>query len=111
MYAAASPTTVCISGAECKHFERFVSAHQLIQYPSTDGASISIRFDSQLVVEQLNRRWNVRDPELKAIWAKCQDQLQRLAKRACVVTVEWIPREENSEADRLCNQALDAVLR
>jgi ribonuclease HI len=71
---------------------------------------ITIRSDSQLVVEQLNRRWKVRDRELKAIWTECQERLRTLESRGCIVTLEFVRREYNRQADQLCNQALDAAL-
>lgn len=72
--------------------------------------AIEIRSDSQLVVEQLNGRWKVKDADLRTIWTECQERLRTLRVRACAVQVQWIPREQNSEADKLCNQALDAAL-
>lgn len=74
------------------------------------AAAIEIRSDSQLVVEQLNGRWKVKDTDLRAIWTECQEHLRTLRTRACAVQVQWIPREQNSEADKHCNQALDAAL-
>jgi ribonuclease HI len=73
--------------------------------------AVTIRSDSQLVVEQVNRRWKIRDQNLKAICAECQQHLQTLISRGHSVILEHIRREDNREADRLCNQALDAVLR
>lgn len=73
--------------------------------------TITIRSDSQLIVEQVNRRWKVRDEELKIICSQCQQHVHELLSRGHRVTLEHIRREENTKADWLCNEALDAVLR
>jgi ribonuclease HI len=75
------------------------------------AGAITIRSDSQLAVEQLNGRWKVRDPDLKTLWTECQGRLNTLRSRGRTVTLESICREDNRQADKLCNQALDAVLR
>ena len=59
--------------------------------------SITIRSDSQLAVEQLNRRRKVRDRELKAIWTECQDRLRTLQRRGCTVNLNFVRREHNRQ--------------
>lgn len=83
---------------------------ELTNTPAQHTPAIEIRSDSQLVVEQLNGRWKVKDADLRTIWTECQERLRTLRARACAVQVQWIRREQNSEADKLCNQALDAAL-
>jgi probable phosphoglycerate mutase len=67
-------------------------------------ADVEVRMDSRLVVEQLSGRWQVKHPDMRA-----------LAKQALAVwppghvTYTWVPRAENSAADRLVNEALDAA--
>lgn len=78
---------------------------------SPGETAITIRSDSQLVAEQVNRRWKVRDQDLKAICTECQQHVHTLLSRGHRVTIEHIRREENVQAEQLCNQALDAVLR
>lgn len=64
---------------------------------------IEFRLDSQLVVEQLKGNWKIKEPGLKAQAAK----VRSLLKDFGTVTFTYIPREENKEADRLVNEALD----
>jgi ribonuclease HI len=63
---------------------------------------LDIRLDSKLVVEQMSGRWKVKHPDM-----------QQLVKHAwqvigdTTVRFTWVPREENSDADRMANKALD----
>lgn len=61
--------------------------------------------DSQLVVNQLNHRWKVKDGELA--------ELRRRVDVAClecegIQTFKWIPREQNKVADKLATAAMEA---
>lgn len=64
---------------------------------------IEFRLDSQLVVEQLKGNWKIKEPELKKQAQKVRDLLANFK----TVTFTYVPREENKEADRLVNEALD----
>ncbi len=66
-------------------------------------ADISVRMDSKLVVEQMSGNWKIKHPDMKPLAA----QANRLAPFGTTYT--WIPREENTYADRLANEALDDV--
>ncbi len=67
------------------------------------GAEVEVRMDSQLVVEQMNRTWKVKHPDMQALW----EQATNLAPAGTRFT--WIARAENAHADRLANEALDAT--
>lgn len=67
------------------------------------GATVSVRMDSKLVIEQMSGRWQVKHPDMKPLHAKARS----LAPGG--TTYAWMPREENTAADRLVNQALDGV--
>lgn len=64
------------------------------------AARIQARLDSKLVVEQMSGRWAIRNAALREL---------ALAARRIRSDVEyvWIPREQNTAADRLVNEALD----
>jgi ribonuclease H / adenosylcobalamin/alpha-ribazole phosphatase len=67
------------------------------------SATVHVRMDSKLVVEQMSGRWKIKHPDLKP--------LAMQASRVFPgdrVTYEWIPRERNKHADRLANEAMDA---
>lgn len=68
-------------------------------------SEVEVRMDSKLVVEQMSGRWKIKHADLRPLAL----QAQRLAQRLPRVTYTWIPRERNSAADRLANQALDGV--
>ncbi|WP_313896444.1 bifunctional RNase H/acid phosphatase [Streptomyces sp. GC420] len=66
-------------------------------------ASVRVRMDSKLVVEQMSGRWKIKHPDMKPLAAQA-----RLVFPREQVTYEWIPRERNKQADRLANEAMDA---
>jgi probable phosphoglycerate mutase len=67
------------------------------------AATILVKMDSKLVVEQMSGRWKIKHPNMK-----------ELAKQAFashdpkLVSYQWIPREENSHADSILNDVLDS---
>ena len=68
-------------------------------------AEVHCKLDSQLVVEQLNRRFKVKDSNL----AKLFIQVWNLSQEFKRITFTHIRREENSQADKLVNCALDQI--
>jgi ribonuclease HI len=64
---------------------------------------LEVRMDSKLVVEQMNRKWKVRDAKLLPLAARARELLARIPK----VRIRHIPRDENAIADRLANRAID----
>jgi ribonuclease H / adenosylcobalamin/alpha-ribazole phosphatase len=69
------------------------------------GADVEVRMDSKLVVEQMSGRWQTKDPNLRSLARSAQDQARRLGR----VSYVWVPRDRNTRADRLANQAMDAA--
>jgi ribonuclease H / adenosylcobalamin/alpha-ribazole phosphatase len=68
------------------------------------GAStVDVRMDSKLVVEQMSGRWKIKHAALQPLALQARD----LATRFERVRYEWIPRAQNSHADRLANEAMD----
>lgn len=65
-------------------------------------ATIEVKMDSKLVVEQMSGRWQIKHPDMRELAAKARD-IHDLS----LVTFSWIPRDQNSHADRLANKALD----
>ena len=66
---------------------------------------VVIRSDSELLVKQMRGEYRVKDSDLRVLY----DQARELSRRFAGVTFNHIPRAENSETDRLCNEALDGV--
>jgi broad specificity phosphatase PhoE/ribonuclease HI len=69
------------------------------------ATGVTVLMDSKLVVEQMTGRWKVKHPELVELNA----QARSLAARFGHISYAWIPRAENSHADRLANEAMDAA--
>ncbi len=65
----------------------------------------AVFLDSKLLVEQMSGRWKVKHPDLIEFHA----QARKLASRFDRITYTWVPRERNSYADRLANEAMDAA--
>lgn len=66
-------------------------------------AVLHVRMDSKLVVEQMSGRWKIKHPDMAELAAEAREALI-----GTPVRFEWIPREQNSRADRLANLAMDA---
>ncbi|SCD71492.1 probable phosphoglycerate mutase, partial [Streptomyces sp. di50b] len=66
-------------------------------------ARVHVRMDSKLVVEQMTGRWKIKHPAMKPLAAEAATVFPPDR-----VTYEWIPRERNTHADRLANEAMDA---
>ncbi|WP_410639195.1 bifunctional RNase H/acid phosphatase [Amycolatopsis sp. lyj-346] len=70
------------------------------------GAStVDVRMDSKLVVEQMSGRWKIKHPDMQPL----AERAKELASGFSRVKYAWIPRAENSHADRLANEAMDAA--
>ncbi|MEU6347886.1 bifunctional RNase H/acid phosphatase [Streptomyces sp. NPDC047072] len=67
------------------------------------AASVHVRMDSKLVVEQMSGRWQIKHPDMKPLALEAG----RIFPPGRV-TYEWIPRERNKRADRLANEAMDS---
>ncbi|MEV0336775.1 bifunctional RNase H/acid phosphatase [Nocardia sp. NPDC050717] len=68
------------------------------------GATVvAVRMDSKLVVEQMSGRWKVKHPSMIPL----VEQARSLVAGFDRVSFTWIPRAENSHADRLANEAMD----
>lgn len=73
---------------------------------------IHIFSDSQLMVRQMQGRFKVNSVELQTLWNAAQAIVTHIQFRTTpIVTVrfEHVRREQNRHADRLANEAMDAV--
>ncbi len=64
---------------------------------------ITFKLDSQLVVEQIKGNWKIKEPTLKSQALKVHELMKDFHR----VSFTHVPREENKEADKLVNQAID----
>lgn len=75
-----------------------------LQAAKDHGASLlKVRLDSELIVRQLNGQYKVKSPHLKPLFEQAQHLLQAFDS----VTIVHVRRENNREADKLANQAMD----
>lgn len=70
------------------------------------ASSVLVRSDSRLMVEQLAGRFKVKNPTLQRLHA----EVRSIAAAFDHVAYEHVPREMNTEADRLANEGVDAWL-
>jgi ribonuclease HI len=88
--------------AEYTAFKTLLERLQAVQC-----TKLVVHSDSELLVRQINGQYRVKDPGLK----KHHEEVRRLISTlACEVEVRHIPREQNSEADRLANQGIDSLV-
>jgi ribonuclease HI len=66
---------------------------------------LEVLCDSQLIVEQVKGNYKCKEPHLKTLREKVAALILEFQK----VSIRHIPREQNSEADALVNQAIDAA--
>lgn len=64
---------------------------------------VELRSDSELVVHQLSGRYRVKNASLKPLVQKVEELRSGFSE----LSVSYIPREKNREADKLANLALD----
>ena len=63
---------------------------------------VELNSDSELVVRQIKGWYRVKNAALKPLY----QQVKQLQSRLESLTVNHVPRQQNTEADRLANQAL-----
>lgn len=69
---------------------------------SLDARRVDIRLDSELVVRQVQGRYKVKKATLRPLYLRVGELLGQLEG----FTLTHIPREQNTEADRLANAAM-----
>lgn len=66
-------------------------------------ASLLVRMDSKLVIEQMAGRWKIKHPDMMQLGRRVQELVAQVAE----IEWQWIPREQNARADALANKAMD----
>jgi ribonuclease HI len=69
------------------------------------ATEVDVRMDSKLVVEQMSGRWKIKHPDMADLAAEARRILS-----GTPVSFEWIPRADNSRADRVANEVMDKKL-
>lgn len=71
-----------------------------------NATSVSLRVDSELVYRQLTGAYRIKHPDLKTLG----EEVGRAASAFERFEIRHVPREENREADRAANEALNSPL-
>jgi ribonuclease HI len=75
-----------------------------LRYAIGRGArQVRVFSDSELVVRQVEGRYRVKHPDMVPLHAEARSLLARFDE----ARITHVPREQNKEADRLANRALD----
>jgi probable phosphoglycerate mutase len=75
-----------------------------LDYALANGhKALRVLSDSELLVRQMQGRYKVRSPELRELY----DRVRALRGRLAWFDIEHVRREQNREADRLANLAMD----
>ena len=67
---------------------------------------LELRSDSELLIKQLNGQYKISEPRIQQLFLQAWNLKIDFGK----VNFILIPREQNKEADKLVNQALDRLL-
>lgn len=89
-------------------YRAVVAALNWIKENIKENIEADFFLDSQLVVEQLNGRYKMKNEGLKPLFLEIQSLISQINVRTTFV---HIPREKNKAADKLVNQAIDQYLR
>lgn len=91
-------------GMQTNNYAEYSAAISAFKKAKQLGADeIVYMTDSKLVVEQLNRRWKVKEPTIQTLFMQAWNTMQGFKK----VTIRHIYREKNKGADFEVNQVLD----
>ena len=67
------------------------------------GKKLIVNSDSELMVKQMNGQYKVKNEGLRPLYQRAS----ALRKQFESVTIKHVYREQNSQADALCNEAMD----
>ena len=84
-------------------YEALILALGEAKKKSISNRAVEVRMDSELIVKQIRGEYKVKDRNLKVLHAKVRELLQDFSS----VSFVHVPREDNKEADRLVNEAID----
>lgn len=80
---------------------------EIIQQKKVQGMGVRVYLDSQLLVEQLNLRYKVKNKDLQDLFWRVRELTMKLGGR---VVFSHVPRGKNARADKLVNLAIDRSL-
>lgn len=95
-------------GRQTNNYAEYCGLLAALHHALERGAqSVRVYADSQLLVRQMQRRYAVKSPNLRPLFLEAQ----QLAAQIPDFAITHVYREENHEADRLANLAMDEAQR
>ena len=95
-------------GTTTNNIAEYTAAIMGLEYAVQLGARrVKLFADSELLVKQINGKYKVKNEGLKPLHRKAKELIARIGS----VEVEYIPREQNKEADALANKAIDEKIK
>lgn len=73
------------------------------------GDKVVVRGDSQLVIKQMLGEYQVKAPNMRIMCTRAMAVVREVQKAGVKVSFEWVPREENAEADKLSKAVFVAM--
>lgn len=70
-------------------------------------ATVEVRMDSKLVVEQMAGRWKIKHADMRRLALEARRLVDDIQGQGGSVSFTWIPREKNADADALSNLGMD----
>ncbi len=91
-------------GIQTNNVAEYAGLLAALKYAVEHGVSrLAIRSDSELLVRQINGQYRVRNTRLQQLHASALSLMRHVG----AVTVGHVRREQNKDADRLANLAMD----
>ena len=91
-------------GTATNHVAEYRGLLAALRWALDHGVSaLRVRSDSELLVKQMKGQYRVKNPGLQPLYREAE----QLAARIGRVVFEHVRREQNAEADRLANKAMD----
>ncbi len=94
----------CYLGSTTNNVAEYTGLVKALEHALELGAkSVIVNSDSELMVKQMRGEYRVKNPGLQELYRQAVAFRQRFES----VTIKHVYREQNTQADALCNEALD----
>jgi ribonuclease HI len=91
-------------GTATNNLAEYTALVKALERASHTGAErLVIHSDSELLVKQMNGLYRVKNPDLRVLYGRAKGLCESFKE----VHFRHVPREENRQTDKLCNEALD----
>jgi len=87
-------------------YTALIAALSFVQTEYGESLNLTCIADSELMIKQINGQYKVRQESLYKLY----EQVKNNAKTFSSISFKHVKREENKDADKLVNQALDGQL-